>query len=587
MALLLSEIQERLQKPVKRNSISRAVKHENRIRFHCESAMEPSDIVQPLTVFLDWVKTLIPKDKYNIFVSLFRFPTPVVELTKSIFTELARVFDGRNPVFNYQFTDSTYRDDWEWYRQEKLKEPSVWRQKGWRAYQTAINSFLVVDLPVIQQDRYPEPYFYFLGVENAIDYDYDDISGKLNWIIFRQGKDRVAVFDDGFYKVLRVDATMKILGVEVDNPHSLGYCPVSFFWRKELTVAQPDVKESPLSPQLGNLDWLLFFMVSKKHLDLYAPYPVYSAYAADCDFENNETGDYCDGGFLRNRNKEYKVNNLGMVERCPVCAEKRIAGVGSFVEIPIPDANGPDLRNPVQITTVDRASLDYNVEEVKRLKQEITDSIVGTGGDIQKKASVNEMQVTANFESRISILNSIREGFEHAWKFVDDTCCRLRYGEGFLGSSVSLGTEFYIYTVEDLNSQYEQAKKNGVSSAELDALADQIIETEYRNNPQQMQRMVILKHLEPYRHYTLSDLISLQSEGLIDENLLKIKINFSTFVDRFERENMNVIEFGSQLDFSKKIDIITKKFMDYAREQSIPGPGGIPKSIGQSPAGVN
>ncbi|EKC77767.1 hypothetical protein OBE_00200, partial [human gut metagenome] len=35
---------------------------------------------------------------------------------------------------------------------------------------------------------------------------------------------------------------------------------------------------------------------------------------------------------------------------------------------------------------------------------------------------------------------------------------------------------------------------------------------------------------------------------------------------RFERENTNVLEFGSLIPFSKKIDIITKKMYDYASE---------------------
>ena len=78
--------------------------------------------------------------------------------------------------------------------------------------------------------------------------------------------------------------------------------------------------------------------------------------------------------------------------------------------------------------------------------------------------------------------------------------------------------------------------------------------------------MFILKHLEPYRHYTFDELMKLQEKQLLNQDSLKIKINFSTFVDRFERENMNIIEFGSQLDFDKKISIINEKFKEYVRE---------------------
>ncbi|MGL5979908.1 MAG: hypothetical protein ACRCZY_03350, partial [Phocaeicola sp.] len=138
MALSIEEIKERLQKPKHRSIISKAVLHENRLKFHTESYMEQSDITQPANVFLEWVKTLIPKDKYAVFVSLFKFPTPNIQLTNTIYQELERVFDGKNPSFNYQFEESVCRDDWEYYRQEVLKEPDVWRTKGWAAVKTAI-----------------------------------------------------------------------------------------------------------------------------------------------------------------------------------------------------------------------------------------------------------------------------------------------------------------------------------------------------------------------------------------------------------------------------------------------------------------
>jgi hypothetical protein len=38
-------------------------------------------------------------------------------------------------------------------------------------------------------------------------------------------------------------------------------------------------------------------------------------------------------------------------------------------------------------------------------------------------------------------------------------------------------------------------------------------------------------------------------------------------VDRFERENINIIEFGSSLPLDKKISIINQKFIEYAKEQ--------------------
>lgn len=544
------------------------------------------DISMPFTEFAEWVQKLIPKDKYRIFLSLFKFPTQNIELTGKIYGELERVFDGRNSAVTFQFLDPTLSDDWEAYRHDVLKEPEIWRSKGWDALRTAINCVMIIDLPTEQQGDRPEPYFYFLGIESVIDFK---AKGEaLEWIVFKQPGKRIAAFDDTFMRVFQLNEKGEIEELITEVQHGLGYCPAKFFWTTPLSQEQPDIKKSPLSPQLGNLDWLLFFRVSKRHLDLYAPYPIYSAYAADCNFRNNETGDYCDGGFLRNIKGEYKIFRDGTVERCPVCSEKRIAGVGSFIEVPIPKDNRPDLRDPVTITTIDRNSLDYNTEEEKRLADEIYSKVTGTGGEVQQKESINEMQVTANFEDKKNVLLSLKTNFEKAQTFVDETICRLRYGESYLSSNINWGTEFYLYSTEDLQTIYNEAKRSGASEARLDMIADQIIATENRNNPLQMQRMFLLKQLEPYRHLTLSELQGLANRQLIDPIMMLIKINFATFVDRFERENINILEFGSALPLDRKIDIITQKFIEYAKEQqqSISA-GQISSGNGNAGAGGN
>ena len=109
-------------------------------------------------------------------------------------------------------------------------------------------------------------------------------------------------------------------------------------------------------------------------------------------------------------------------------------------------------------------------------------------------------------------------------------------------------------------------EESGASEGELDALQNQIIETEYRHDPIQMQRMLVLAELEPYRHLTRPEVLELYEKQLITEDELRIKLNFANFVRRFERENTNVLEFGSQIPFSKKIEVITNKFYDYASE---------------------
>lgn len=568
MALELSQIKQILQKPEKKQVIKKAIVMQQRLRFHTETNADISDINLQATLFLDWVKNFLPKDKYKIFLQLFRFPLATPAVVEDVYRELERVFYSRNSSSTYQFLDSELADDWADYRKNKLNEPDIWKTVAWKRMQVSPNSILIVDLPTEQTTSMPEPYFYWLEIDSVIDYKTPDYN-TLDWIIFNQPEKRVAVFDDESIRVFQLNDKGEIKDIISEAKHNLGYCPARFFWSTQLNETNKELKKNPITKKLSDLDWYLFFSISKRHLDLYAPYPIYSAYAAECDFKNNETGDYCDGGFLRDENQNYKILADGSVEECPCCKQKRLAGPGSLIEIPIPSQTEgiADLKNPVQITTIDRESLDYNVDECERLKNEIIISIVGSGGTVSEKEAINEAQVAANFESKTSVLNALKTNFEQAQKFVEDTICRLRYGSAFISSSINWGTEFYVFTVTELYAKYKQAKDNGASSSELDAIMQQILEVEYRNNPLIMQRMLILKQLEPYPHKTLAEVTSLYDKGLLNKDLVLIKVNFSMLIDKFERENINIIEFASQKTLREKINIINKKLLEYVRSE--------------------
>lgn len=596
MALSLDEIRRKTSEQRKRHVIQLALLHQNRLRFHAEAVPSTpalaawqargrkgdvamvlagrQGVAQALTDFMAMVENLIPNDKFQIFKTLFRFPVKTNEVLSVCFDKLSRIFDGRDPAYSYQFASTEQRDDWEWYRQERLGEPTVWQTKGWEYFRTQPNSVLVVDLPEEQGDSLPEPYFYWLPVASVIDFEADPQTGRMSYLIFRQDDDRIAVIDDGFYRIFTSkDGQVGELVREV--AHDLGYCPARFFWDEPMSIDHPDVKASPVTKELDNLDWYLFYAISKRHLDMYGSYPIYWGYEQSCDYSNTETGDYCDGGFLKDKQGRWMYDNNGLLLPCPICGKKHIAGAGSFVEVPVPVEGQPDLHDPVGMLNVDRDSLEYTREEEERLRTNIITAIVGTNEEITTRDALNEQQIKANFESQSTVLKRVKKGFEQAQLFVDETCCRLRYGTAFLSASISYGTEFYLLTSDELRERYKKAKEAGMSEADLDALLQQIIETEYRHNPQQMQRMIIMADLEPYRHLTRGEVQALYDKGIIPLEDFIVKLNFADYVRRFERENMNIIEFGETLDYDRKIGIIRDEFREYARKESAAGAASV------------
>ena len=554
-------------------ALDRAKMHQGRIKFHTVKRVTTFNnpwISLPLTQWLSMVENILPHDKFVLFKALFRYPVKTNEITDVCFDKLSRIFDGRNPAFNYQFVNTEQRDDWEEYRQNKLHEPEIWSTKGWEFFKSEINSVLIVDVPREQKTDRPEPYFYWLPIEDVITYKADRTTGVMDFIVFRR-RDEIVVLDDSTYRVWKDEKKTGQIDGEplLEAQHDLGYCPARFFWTEPISLDDPDVKASPLSGVLESLDWFEFFHISKRQLDLMGAYPILSGYEQSCDFSNAENGDYCDGGFLRDKQGHYRLDPAGLLMRCPKCGNKRIIGAGSFIEIPVPNAeeNQPDLRNPVQMLTVDRNALDYNVDEQKRLREEIITAVVGQDEIVTNRDAFNEQQVRANFESVTTVLNRVKKGFESAQQWADETVCRLRYGKYFISAKINYGTEFYLYSPDELRARYKAAKEAGAPESELDMMQNQILETEYRNDPTQLRRMLVLSELEPYRHLTRTEAIEMFGKGLIAEQDLRIKLNFSNFVRRFERENTNVLDFGSAIPFAKKIEIITAELARYANEQ--------------------
>ena len=354
MALDLIRIKAETENPSRKAEIKRAIAQQERIKFHADTNVDTISS-EPFEKFKTFVRSLLPDDKYALTLNLLKFPLPTNEVCESVWVRLSKIFDGRNPAFDYQFNNTQERDDWEWYRQEVLHEPSVWSEKAWEFFKTEINCIMVVDMPEVQEGSRPNPYFYFVPIESVISYKVNRRTENFDWVIYRSGDDRLIAIDDEAYwvfewipdkkvKGLPSDKGGKIGGLIARNPHGLGYCPSRFFWSEPLSLSDPDIKKSPLSKELADLDWYLFYCLGKKHLDTYAGYPIYSAYEEECEYSDKE-GNVCNHGHLQRPDGTFLTDALGNPVPCPLCKNKKsLAGAGTFVSVPVPEAGQPGLQ---------------------------------------------------------------------------------------------------------------------------------------------------------------------------------------------------------------------------------------------------
>jgi len=184
-------------------------------------------------------------------------------------------------------------------------------------------------------------------------------------------------------------------------------------------------------------------------------------------------------------------------------------------------------------------------------------------------AAKNEDQIAASFESQESVLFRVKKNFEIINKFADETICKLRYGERFLDCDIDYGTNFFLKDIGDLQEELVQAKESGASDVILESINDNILHTKYRDDNKSITRADIISDLDPLPNRTLKEATELSEAGGIDKINFKIKSNLLSFVKRFERENTDVVNFGSLTNYNRKIEQILEALKIYADEMII------------------
>ena len=84
---------QKIKSPKNKERIIKGIEMEKRIRLHTVGTQDYS------TGYDEWlkkIKNLLPTDKYEIFVQLIGEPVPTLDLTETIFDELAKIFEASN-----------------------------------------------------------------------------------------------------------------------------------------------------------------------------------------------------------------------------------------------------------------------------------------------------------------------------------------------------------------------------------------------------------------------------------------------------------------------------------------------------------
>lgn len=623
MAILSNEAALKLIKEPRNSAdIQKAKDKRIRHKLHTEADVDPAASTQAIQNWLGWVSSVLNNAAtFARFNQLARPPFTTNELVEGIFTSFEKVFESRNSFEKFEFSDPALEADFAAYR-KAIGDFSFWETQGMETFKNSIDNVLIVDLPRLETDdngdpiqpsERPEPYYHLLDIDRLVDIVNTKTIGtnpsdgkefyyfKTEYVIFREhaavkDQELIFVYDDESYRVFQSTKNQDPVLVSF-FPHGLGFCPARSFWTTPLNSSSKFLKRGPITNSLSDLDWLLFFQIAERYLQLYAPFPVYAMYRDKCSHkiygENGTVAKECKGGYMQVPNQRY-IGPVSDREICPVCAEAGKVGPGHIIFITPPKEIGgsgadPDLMaNPMKIIPAEVTSLDYVRKTLTELKNEIIINCVGRSRDTNDASAKNEMQVEAGFESSEAILIKTKRNFEIIHEFALDTVARLRYGDKYLGGTVNYGDEFLQKTEGEEMAEYKTAVENNMPAYDLKERRKDIYNARYRNDPTRKKRLDILENLEPFPDFKIGELVALQKQApaLVSDEDVIIKMLFNSFIDRFEREQAPITQFGSAIEFKKKIDLIRADLMAYAQEYKskitvtpapAPGPGpGVP-----------
>lgn len=534
-----AEVIKRLEHPLNNGAITRGIMHGERLRFHSDVILSLSDTVGGyLPAFKKWVNELLPEDKYDRFLQLLTFPLPTNELVDSIYKNLARVFEGENKVVDISLKDETKAEAFE---ETFCHEDFI--KKAFRAIKANIDTVIVCDAPAEQNGTTPEPYYYFVDISNVIDISVTD--DEITFIAYKNGE-IVVVLDDEFVRTYsHIDGKYRLL---TETANMLKKVPARMLWSDKLRTDNDINAKSPLTPVLGKLDKLLFDMVSRDYAEMYGKYPILVSYEIATDYSTGK----------KDATNKGKGNHL--------------LGAGSNIENPAPTGKDePDLNlNAVRFVNADPAVLKFIDDRIKSDADGIFTSVVGTGGEPVNDQAKNQKQIQAGFESKLDVLTKLKYNFEEAEEWLVETLAEMQFGAEFGSCEIDYGTEFYLVTSNEILTDICESKSKGAPDGVVMDMTQRYFNAKYKTDEDSRKRAEILRDLDPFPSSTTKEIFELYklNPALVGVDKMYLKVHFEELVQRFERENVPLVNFGTVYDYREKIQVITAKLLQYVTENN-------------------
>ena len=396
------------------------------------------------------------------------------------------------------------------------------------------------------------PYLIFIANNDV--YDFLLSGDKVEYLIIKlDDKKKVfRVIDDSRDIILNYENDKVTSKNEVKN--EIGYVPAIKISSLNEKLLSSQVKTSPIHHIIPALDRYFSSDADLRMQFIKHAYPKLAIVTRECKICHG-TGDTFDN------DTKVKCNSCdGTGKEIPISRDG-VIGIPQYLAT----GDSPYPGSPASYINPEVESLKLCIEDLDRQRKDILYAGTGDKGlisdQIRDETATATMASSRSLEDRISEIIGMVESFEMFIKKAIKDLHKDFTNIKDYSITVRYGRRLTIKGEGELLDEIKNSKLANMPSSYIFALQKDLIHSKYKNNADELERQLILADVEPFCGYSFDEIMKFGSN--VDQNDMKLKINFDSLVDQFEAENI-IQEFKKDSPYKQRIKLIKEKLLSYA-----------------------
>lgn len=408
----------------------------------------------------------------------------------------------------------------------------------------------------------------------------------LNWTVVKFGEEKEAkrVIDEEFDTVYIKDGEEWVVNTKENGlpdtlPNPFGRVPFMQLSTVYKSMFSWVIKMSPISNALP--DFKQYLSISDDHYLCVKihQHPLFYSYPVTCPT--------CNGTKTVER-KSMMVDGVEESNECGLCMGKGIvpswkSDITQGISLPVVEAyeqNGfPTAPAPAGYVSNDNETLREQRVELSEKEHSIEKGVLGVMGILNSEPNQETATKTElNLQPLIDTLSSYSANAEAVRKFLTDLIGKIYYSANWKGCDIFYGRKYFVRSEDNIMKELKLAREAGATVSYLKELQDELTYIRFERNPEALTRAMVINEVEPFNGYTFEEINSFL---FINRDDYVIKTNINDFVEQFESEKGNIVDYvKSANNYKQKLQEIKLKFKEYAQKITTVEPNGGSAGIG-------